>query len=35
MFGGFIMIPRGEVEIKGKGKIKTFWLEGEERSYKK
>lgn len=34
LFGTFIMLPRGEVEIKGKGKVKTFWLEGEERSYK-
>ena len=35
LFGCFIVIPRGEIEIKGKGKVKTFWLEGEDRVYKK
>lgn len=34
LFGSFIVIPRGEIEIKGKGKVKTFWLEGEDRTYK-
>lgn len=32
LFGSFIVLPRGEVEVKGKGKIKTFWLEAEDRS---
>ncbi|KAJ2989018.1 Adenylate cyclase type 1, partial [Globomyces sp. JEL0801] len=25
----FEMINRGEVEVKGKGKMNTFWLEGK------
>ncbi|XP_013784120.1 atrial natriuretic peptide receptor 1-like, partial [Limulus polyphemus] len=29
VFGTFIMSTRGEVELKGKGKILTYWLEGE------
>lgn len=33
LFGNFIIMPRGEVELKGKGKLKTFWLEGEDRSF--
>ena len=24
----YILIPRGEVEIKGKGAMTTYWLEG-------
>lgn len=28
-FGTFIMRERGEVEMKGKGKMLTYWLEGE------
>lgn len=34
LFGNFIILPRGEVEVKGKGKLKTFWLEGEDRTYR-
>lgn len=34
LFGNFIILPRGEVEVKGKGKLKTFWLEGEDRSFR-
>ncbi|XP_076366072.1 atrial natriuretic peptide receptor 1-like [Tachypleus tridentatus] len=32
IFGTFIMSVRGEVELKGKGKILTYWLEGEAES---
>ena len=28
-WGTFVMELRGEVEMKGKGKMKTYWLEGE------
>ena len=28
--GGFKMLPRGPVEMKGKGRIPTYWLEGEQ-----
>lgn len=28
-FGTFIMTERGEVEMKGKGKMLTYWLDGE------
>ena len=28
--GSFIFELRGEVEMKGKGKMKTYWLLGEE-----
>ena len=28
-WGTFLMDLRGEVEMKGKGKMKTYWLEGE------
>ena len=28
-WGTFLMELRGEVEMKGKGKMKTYWLEGE------
>ncbi|XP_015787286.1 atrial natriuretic peptide receptor 1-like [Tetranychus urticae] len=28
-FRSFIIVPRGEIEIKGKGIMKTYWLEGE------
>ncbi|XP_014672517.1 PREDICTED: receptor-type guanylate cyclase gcy-1-like [Priapulus caudatus] len=27
--GGYVTSPRGEVEIKGKGTMKTYWLEGK------
>jgi len=26
MAGGFVTIPRGGVEIKGKGLMQTYWL---------
>ena len=26
--GGFYCTPRGQVEVKGKGMMDTFWLEG-------
>jgi hypothetical protein len=26
--GGFCCAPRGQVEVKGKGMMDTFWLEG-------
>ncbi|RWS29140.1 atrial natriuretic peptide receptor 1-like protein [Leptotrombidium deliense] len=29
IFGNFIITARGEVQLKGKGTVKTFWLEGE------
>ena len=28
--GGYVSEPRGHVEIKGKGRIDTFWLLGKE-----
>ena len=28
--GGYVSEPRGYVEIKGKGRIDTFWLLGKE-----
>ena len=29
-FGLFVMKERGEIEVKGKGKIRTYWLMGEK-----
>lgn len=26
--GGYIVEPRGEVEMKGKGRVSTYWLVG-------
>ncbi|KAL1461376.1 hypothetical protein WDU94_013278 [Cyamophila willieti] len=31
-FGTFILELRGEVEMKGKGKVTTYWLQGEKPS---
>ena len=28
---GFVMTPRGEIDVKGKGKMETFFLVGEAR----
>ncbi|CAG2105323.1 unnamed protein product, partial [Medioppia subpectinata] len=30
-FKTFVIVPRGEVEIKGKGKMTTYWLESENQ----
>ena len=30
-WGTFVLELRGEVEMKGKGKMKTYWLMGEEQ----
>lgn len=29
--GGFILAERGQVEVKGKGLMKTFWVDGREQ----
>lgn len=31
LFGSFIITLRGEVDIKGKGVMNTYWVEGEEK----
>ncbi|KFM75114.1 Atrial natriuretic peptide receptor 1, partial [Stegodyphus mimosarum] len=28
-FKAFVIVPRGEIEVKGKGMMKTYWLENE------
>lgn len=28
--GGFSFVPRGEIDIKGKGKMVTYWLKGRD-----
>ncbi|XP_023220693.1 atrial natriuretic peptide receptor 1-like isoform X1 [Centruroides sculpturatus] len=34
-FGSFIVVPRGEIDVKGKGKMETYWLlrEGEPEDF--
>nr|XP_027204126.1 atrial natriuretic peptide receptor 1-like [Dermatophagoides pteronyssinus] len=32
-FGTFTILPRGEVEVKGKGVMVTYWLEGGRRGF--
>ena len=29
-FGSFRMVERGEIFVKGKGAMKTYWLMGED-----
>ncbi|KFM63400.1 Atrial natriuretic peptide receptor 2, partial [Stegodyphus mimosarum] len=33
-FGNFVLIPREEIEVKGKGKMQTYWLLSESGSTK-
>ena len=30
MVGGYITTERGDIEVKGKGMLKTFWLDGHD-----